>query len=284
MKCLITGAEGQLGFDIVNELKKRNGYEYYAPSILEMNITNCDETIARITNYNPDVIFHCAAYTAVDKAEENKEDCFLVNSVGTKNIVDAAKKCNAKVVYISTDYVFDGTKSGEYFPEDKTNPINYYGYTKMCGEEHVKKLNDFLIIRISWVFGINGNNFVKTMLRLANEKRELSVVSDQIGSPTYTVDLAKILVDMIENNKKGIFHVTNEGYCSWNEFAKYIFNITNNDVEVNEILTKDYKTLAKRPINSRLNKDKLDEVGLERLPSWQDAVERFCRCLKEDNK
>ncbi|MBE6140838.1 MAG: dTDP-4-dehydrorhamnose reductase [Firmicutes bacterium] len=282
MKCLITGVEGQLGFDIVNELKRRTGYDYYAPSCLEMDITNRDETFKKIIEYKPDVIFHCAAYTAVDKAEENKNDCFSVNALGTKNIVDAGKLCNSKVVYISTDYVFDGTKDGEYFPDDTRNPINYYGYTKMCGEEYVKKLEDYLIVRISWVFGINGNNFIKTMLRLAKEKKELSIVSDQIGSPTYTVDLAKLLVDMVEKNKHGVFHATNEGNCSWSEFAKYIFDITNNDVIIDEILTKDYKTLAKRPINSRLNKDKLDFEELDRLPSWQDATKRFCRCLKED--
>lgn len=282
MKYLITGASGQLGYDIINELKKRNELDYYAPTSEEMDITNKDIVNEIIMKYNPDVIFHCAAYTAVDKAEENKEICYDVNVNGTKNIVDAAKECGAKVVYISTDYVFDGSKEGIYLPEDKTNPVNYYGYTKLCGEEEVKSLEDYLIVRISWVFGINGNNFIKTMLRLAETKKELSVVSDQIGSPTYTEDLSKLLVDLVHNNKKGIFHATNEGYCSWNEFAKYIFEVTESDVIVNDILTKDYKTLAARPLNSMMSKDKLDEEGIGRLPTWQDATKRFCKLLKKE--
>lgn len=281
MKYLITGAQGQLGHDIINELKKRNEHDYYAPNIEEMDITNKERVSELIIKYNPDIIFHCAAYTAVDKAEENKELCYDVNVNGTKHIVEAARKCNAKVVYISTDYVFDGTKEGIYLPEDKTNPVNYYGYTKLCGEEEVKLLEDYLIVRISWVFGINGNNFIKTMLRLAETKKELSVVSDQIGSPTYTEDLSKLLVDMIYKNKKGIFHATNEGYCTWNEFAKYIFEVTGNNVTVNEILTKDYNTLATRPLNSKMSKEKLEEEDLDKLPTWQDATNRFCKLLRK---
>lgn len=282
MKYLITGATGQLGYDIIQELNRRNELNYCAPTSEEMDITNKEAVMNVIKNYNPNVIFHCAAYTAVDKAEENKETCYNVNVNGTKNIVEAAQKCGAKVVYISTDYVFDGTKKGSYLPEDKTNPVNYYGYTKLCGEQVVSTLEDYLIVRISWVFGINGNNFVKTMLRLAETKKELSVVSDQIGSPTYTEDLSKLLVDLVKNKKRGIFHATNEGYCTWNEFAKYIFEITNNDVVVNEILTKDYNTLATRPLNSKLSKDKLDEELIERLPTWQDATKRFCKLLRKE--
>lgn len=284
MRYLITGASGQLGYDIVNELKKRNELDYLAPSSAEMNITDANKVREVINNYRPDVIFHCAAYTAVDKAEENKEACYDVNVNGTKNIADAASECGAKVVYISTDYVFDGTKDGIYTTKDRTNPVNYYGYTKLCGEEIVSKLDNYLIVRISWVFGINGNNFIKTMLRLAETKKELSVVSDQFGSPTYTEDLSKLLVDMVEKNKSGIFHATNEGYCTWNEFARYIFEINDKDVVVNEILTKDYKTVATRPLNSRLSKEKLDDEDLERLPIWQDAVKRFCKVLKKEEK
>lgn len=282
MKYLITGATGQLGYDIIQELNKRNELNYHAPTSEEMDITNNDVVMEVIKNYCPDVIFHCAAYTAVDKAEENKEMCYNVNVNGTKNIVDAAKQCGAKVVYISTDYVFDGTKNGPYLPEDETKPVNYYGYTKLCGEKEVSKLEDYLIVRISWVFGMNGNNFIKTMLRLAETKKEISVVSDQIGSPTYTEDLSKLLVDLVKNNKRGIFHATNEGYCTWNEFAKYIFEITGNDVVVNEILTKDYNTLATRPLNSKLSKDKLDEELIDRLPTWQDATKRFCKLLRKE--
>lgn len=282
MKYLITGGTGQLGYDIVKELISRGKLEYIAPTTKEMNITNKDEVEKVILDYKPNVIFHCAAYTAVDKAEEDRENCYNVNVNGTKNIVEVAKKINAKVVYISTDYVFDGTKKTEYETEDITNPINYYGYTKLLGEKEVQQLNDYLIVRISWVFGENGKNFVKTMLNLAETKTELSIVSDQIGSPTYTKDLSKLLLDMVENNKKGLFFATNENFCSWYEFAEYIFKINNINIKLNKVLTKDYKTLAKRPLNSKLSKNKLDEEGLPRLPSWQDATSRFCKVLKKE--
>ena len=281
MKYLITGGTGQLGHDIVKELISRGELNYLAPTTKEMNITNKDEVEKVILGYKPDIIFHCAAYTAVDKAEEDRENCYNVNVNGTKNIVEVAKRINAKVVYISTDYVFDGTKKTEYETEDITNPINYYGYTKLLGEKEVQQLNDYLIVRISWVFGENGKNFVKTMLNLAETKTELSIVSDQIGSPTYTKDLSKLLLDMIENNKKGLFFATNEDFCSWYEFAEYIFKINNINIKLNKVLTKDYKTLAKRPLNSKLSKNKLDEEGLTRLPSWQDATDRYCRELEE---
>lgn len=282
MKYLITGGTGQLGHDIVKELISRGELNYLAPTTKEMNITNKDEVEKVILGYKPDIIFHCAAYTAVDKAEEDRENCYNINVNGTKNIVSVAEKINAKVVYISTDYVFDGTKEGIYEIDDKTNPINYYGYTKLMGEKEVQQLNDYLIVRISWVFGENGKNFVKTMLNLADTKDEISVVSDQIGSPTYTKDLSKLLLDMIENNKKGLFFATNEDFCSWYEFAEYIFKINNINIKLNKILTKDYKTLAKRPLNSKLSKNKLDEEGLTRLPSWQDAASRFCKVLMKE--
>lgn len=280
-KVLVTGGSGQLGFDLIKQLKEKN-YEVLAPSTEEMNITNKEQVSKVIEEFKPNVIFHCAAYTAVDKAEEEKELCYNINATGTNNIVESSKNINAKIVYISTDYVFDGTKDGIYNEEDKTNPINYYGYTKKCGEEFVKQAKDYLIVRISWVFGINGKNFVKTMLNLSQTKDELSVVSDQIGSPTYTEDLSKLLIQMIENNKTGTFNATNEGYCSWYEFAKYIFEINNIDIKVNPILTKDYKTLAKRPYNSKLNKDKLEKENLERLPNWQDATRRYCKMLRKE--
>ncbi len=282
MKYLITGGTGQLGYDIIKELINRNEKDYLAPSSKKMDITNQKQVEKIILNYKPDIIFHCAAYTAVDKAEEDKENCYNVNVNGTKNIVEVAKRINAKVVYISTDYVFDGTKKTEYETEDITNPINYYGYTKLLGEKEVQQLNDYLIVRISWVFGENGKNFVKTMLNLAETKTELSIVSDQIGSPTYTKDLSKLLLDMIENNKKGLFFATNEDFCSWYEFAEYIFKINNINIKLNKVLTKDYKTLAKRPLNSKLSKNKLDEEGLTRLPSWQDAASRFCKVLMKE--
>lgn len=280
MRFLVTGVGGQLGYDIVKELIDRGYTNYIAPTLEEMDITDKIVVDNIIAEYKPDVIFHCAAYTAVDRAEENKELCYDVNVNGTRNIVDAAKKNGAKVVYISTDYVFDGNKDGIYAEEDETNPVNYYGYTKLCGEKLVEKLDNYLIVRISWVFGINGNNFIKTMLKLSETRDELFVVSDQIGSPTYTEDLSKLLVDMVEKNKKGLFNVTNEGYCSWYEFAKYIFEINNKDIKVNPILTKDYKTLAKRPYNSKLSKEKLEFEGLSKLPDWKDATKRYCKILE----
>lgn len=282
MKYLITGGSGQLGYDIIRELKNRNRNDFLAPTGSEMDITNKKIVEDVILNYKPDVIFHCAAYTAVDKAEDDRDTCYEVNVNGTKNIVDAAKMVNAKVVYISTDYVFDGTKDGIYDVNDDTNPINYYGYTKLAGEKEVEKLDDYLIVRISWVFGINGKNFIKTMLNLAESKDKLSVVCDQIGSPTYTEDLSKLLLDMVDNNKNGLFFATNEEYCSWYEFAKYIFEINNINIKLDKVLSEDYKTIAKRPMNSRLSKDKLDRENLQRLPSWKDATERFCKILKKE--
>ena len=280
MKFLVTGVSGQLGHDIVKELINRGYNDYMAPTVKEMDITNEITVNKIISSYKPDVIFHCAAYTAVDKAEENREICYNVNVNGTKNIVEAAKKNGAKVVYISTDYVFDGSKNDVYVEEDMTNPINYYGYTKLCGEKLVEELNSYLIVRISWVFGINGNNFIKTMLNLSEIKEKISVVSDQIGSPTYTEDLSKLLIDMVEKNKTGLFNATNQGYCSWYEFAKYIFEINNKDIIVDPILTKDYKTIAKRPLNLRLSKKKLELEGLDRLPDWKDATKRYCKILE----
>lgn len=284
MRCLVTGASGQLGYDIVKSLNERGETDYLAPTSKEMDITNKELVDKVIDDYKPNVIFHCAAYTAVDKAEEEKNKCYAINVKGTKYIAEAAKRNGCKVVYISTDYVFDGTKVGEYVPGDETNPINYYGYTKLLGEKEVGQLDDYLIVRISWVFGINGKNFIKTMLKLSETRNEISVVSDQIGSPTYTDDLSKLLLDMVEKNKKGLFFATNEEYCSWYDFANYIFEINDKNIKVNKILTKDYKTVAKRPLNSKLNKDKLEEEGLERLPSWKDATNRFCKILKKENK
>ena len=239
MKYFITGGAGQLGYDLIKELKKRKQDDYLAPTIEELDITDLEALRKVVKDYNPDVIYHLAAYTAVDKAEENKNFCYQINVVGTENIVSVAKEVKAKVIYISTDYIFQGNKDGIYEVLDEANPINYYGYTKFLGEEEVKKLKDYLIVRISWVFGLNGNNFIKTMLKLASENKEISVVSDQVGSPTYTKDLARLLVDMVIENKSGIFHATNEGYCSWYEFADYIFKINNLDVNHKPILTKD---------------------------------------------
>lgn len=282
MRFLITGIGGQLGYDVNLELLKRGYTDILAPTLEEMDLTKEEDVKKNIFEYRPDVIFHCAAYTAVDKAEEERELCYDVNVNGSKYIAMYGNEVGARVIYISTDYVFDGTKDGIYEVDDKINPVNYYGNTKYLGEEEVKKCNNYVITRISWVFGINGKNFIKTMLKLAETKKELSVVSDQVGSPTYTKDLSILLVDMALSDKKGIYHVTNEGYCSWYEFAKYIFEVNNIDIKVNPIMSSEYKTVAARPLNSKMSKEKLVNDGFERLPDWKDAVKRYSKVLKKE--
>ncbi len=281
MKYLITGVKGQLGYDIVRELEKRNEHEYLALDAAEMDITDQDRVREVITEYQPDAIFHCAAYTAVDKAEDNVEACEEVNVEGTRNIAEAAREVDSKLIYLSTDYVFDGTKEGMYTPEDPTNPKSVYGNTKYLGELEALKVLKHYIVRISWVFGINGHNFIKTMLKLAETHDEVSVVSDQIGSPTYTVDLARLLVDMAHSDRYGIYHATNEGECSWADFAEYIFKANGKDTKVNHITSEEYPQKAYRPRNSRLSKDKLVENGFDRLPTWQDAVDRYSEELNK---
>ena len=282
MKFFITGVNGQLGYDVKRELLERGYTDILAPTRVDLDITNEDAVKKMIREYRPSVIFHCAAYTAVDKAEEEQEKCYQVNVLGTKYLTEAAKEMDAKIIYISTDYVFDGTKEGLYQVEDKVNPVNYYGKTKYLGENFVSKYENHIIVRISWVFGINGKNFIRTMLNLAESHKELNVVCDQIGSPTYTKDLAGLLVNMFLSNVKGLYHVTNEGYCSWYEFAEFIFKESRKKVKVHPILTKDYKTIAKRPLNSKLSKESLDDIGMKRLPEWQDAVKRYIRELKKE--
>ena len=288
MKYLVTGVTGQLGFDVVRELKKRNvnDSDILAPNYIDMDITNENSVNDVISKFNPDVIIHCAAYTAVDKAEEENEKCYDINVTGTKNIVSAAIKTQSKVIYISTDYVFDGSKNlnETYKVTDEVNPISVYGRTKFLGEEEVRKIKQHFIIRTSWVFGINGNNFVKTMLNLSDTKDELNVVSDQYGSPTYTVDLAKFIVDLSETNKFGTYHANNEGYISWADFASYILKDTK--TKVNYVTTEEYyknntKTIAKRPFNSKLDRSKITENGFDTFPSWENAVDRYKEELKE---
>lgn len=283
-KYLITGFKGQLGYDIVRELEKRGQTNYLALDVDDMDITDREKVMEVIEGYNPDVIFHCAAWTAVDKAEEQQELCEKINVFGTKNITDASIKVGAKLFYISTDYVFDGTKDGLYEETDEVNPKSIYGKTKFGGEEEVRRNPNHFIVRISWVFGINGNNFIKTMLKLSDNHKELNIVNDQIGSPTYTVDLSRLLVDMSETEKYGTYNATNEEYCSWADFAEYIFQINNKDVKVNRVTTDEYLEItgtkqAYRPKNSRLSKEKLVREGFEKLPSWQDATDRYCKEL-----
>lgn len=282
MKVLVTGVNGQLGYELVKELNNKGYTDILAVDKDEMDITNKDMVNKVIKNYHPDVIFHCAAWTAVDKAEDEKEACYNVNVNGTKYISEAAKDIDAKLIYISTDYVFDGTKEGLYEIDDDVNPKSVYGETKYEGEQLVRQnvLKHF-IVRISWVFGINGNNFIKTMLKLAETRNELTVVADQFGSPTYTVDLAKLLVEMSETEKYGTYHANNEGYCNWAEFAEYIFKVNDKEVNVKHITSEEYPQKAYRPRNSKLSKQSLDDNGFNRLPSWEDAVERYSKELKK---
>ena len=275
MKVLVTGANGQLGYDVVKELQKQN-IGCYGATRKDFDLVDFEATEKFIVNYLPDVVIHCGAYTAVDKAEDERGLCYLVNASATENIAEICKKINAKMLYISTDYVFDGTKDGFYEVDDNPNPINVYGKTKLLGEQAVQRiLGKYFIVRISWVFGEHGNNFVKTMLKLGKEHKELNVVADQYGSPTYTADLAKLLVDMIKTDKYGIYHATNEGVCTWAEFAEEIFKIAKMDVTVNHITTAEYPTRAKRPINSRLSKNNLKVNDFKFLENWKRALKVY---------
>lgn len=290
---IVTGAKGQLGSDIVTELKKRNT-PHIGIDIAELDITDGEAASAFFSELKTkwiaapsaaarnDVeericVIHCAAYTAVDKAEDEQELCFKVNAVGTENIAKACREIDAEMLYISTDYVFDGKGERPFETDAKKGALSAYGKSKLAGEEAtLKYLEKYYIVRISWVFGENGPNFVKTMLRLSETKDELNVVCDQIGSPTYTPDLAKLLCDMALSGKYGIYHATNEGFCSWAEFARQIFKVSGNGhIKVNPITTEQYPTKAVRPKNSRLSKKSLDDAGFERLPAWEDALERF---------
>lgn len=281
MKVLVTGVKGQLGYDVCLELNRRN-IENKGVDREDFDITDRDAVRDYILNYRPDVIVHCSAYTAVDRAEDEEETCYKVNVEGVKYIAEAVKEIDAKLVYISTDYVFDGSGDNFFNIDDKTGPLNVYGKTKLGGEEEVKKLLDkYFIIRISWVFGLNGNNFIKTMMKLGESRAELNIVADQVGSPTYTYDLAPLICDMIETEKYGVYHATNEGECSWAEFAEYIFAVTGQNVFVHYITTEEYPVKAARPKNSRLSKISLDEAGFKRLPDWKDAVKRYIEAVQK---
>ena len=277
MKVLVTGVKGQLGYDVCKVLTQRN-IENLGVDLEDFDITDRDATYRFIKEYAPDVVVHCSAWTAVDAAEDMLEKVAAVNEGGPRNIAQVCKEIGAKMVYISTDYVFPGDGETFYEVDDATNPSSIYGKTKLGGELAVRDtLDEHFIIRISWVFGINGNNFVKTMLRLAETRDEIGVVCDQIGSPTYTADLAPLLCNMIETEKYGTYHATNEGVCSWAEFSEEIFRLAGKNVKVNHILTKDYPAKAARPFNSRMSKQKLEDMGFERLPDWKDALRRYIK-------
>ena len=299
MKVLVTGVGGQLGHDVMNELASR-GYEGIGSDIKEtysgiqdgtavttmpyvpMDITDAASVEKVLTEAAPDVVVHCAAWTAVDLAEdEDKKDIVkAVNATGTKNIADVCKKLDCKMVYISTDYVFDGQGTTPWEPDCKAyKPLNVYGQTKLDGELAVyNNVDKFFIIRIAWVFGLNGKNFIKTMLNLGKTHDTLTVVDDQIGTPTYTYDLARLLVDMLEKEEYGKYHATNEGgYISWCDFAKEIFRQAGMDVKVIPVSSAEYPAKAKRPSNSRMEKKKLEEHGFIRLPDWKDALGRYLK-------
>lgn len=288
MKVFVTGVCGQLGYDCVKELDKR-GYEAVAsdikesdsPDYVRLDITDGQAVSKAVEEIKPDVIIHCAAWTAVDAAEdeENRKTVDAINHIGTKNLALAAKAVGAKLIYISTDYVFDGQGEEPWKPDDKNYaPLNVYGASKLAGELAVAEtLEKFFIVRIAWVFGFNGKNFIKTMINVGKTHDTVRVVSDQIGTPTYTLDLARLLVDMAETDKYGYYHATNEGgYISWYDFTKEIYRQAGMDTKVIPVTTAEYGlSKAARPYNSRLDKSKLNESGFEPLPDWKDALHRY---------
>ena len=281
MKILVTGVHGQLGYDVCRELSAR-GMEHRGVGREDFDLTDAEAARTYILDYRPDVVIHCAAWTSVDRAEDEPDAAAAVNVTGTRAIARACRDLDAKMLYLSTDYVFPGDGTRFYDPQDPTGPLGVYGHTKLEGEEAVRELLEkYFIVRISWVFGINGNNFVKTMLRLAETRNEINVVCDQIGSPTYTADLAPLLCDMVVSDRYGIYHATNEGICSWADFAEEIFRVSGKQVTIHHIPTSAYPTRAVRPLNSRMSKDKLIEMGFYRLPTWQDALRRYWKELGE---
>jgi len=271
MKILVTGINGQLGHDTALVLTERS-LKVLAPTRSEMDITNRSAVRSYFEKTKPDALIHCAAYTAVDKAEDETELCRKTNVDGTKNLVECCFELDIPMMYISTDYVFDGTGERSWEPDDPTKPINAYGLSKRDGEIEVLKLTKYFIVRISWVFGINGNNFVKTMLKLSETRDALSVVDDQHGSPTYTKDLAVMLADMIMTDKYGIYHAHNEGVCSWADFAEEIFHLAGKNVKITRITSDQYPMKAVRPMNSRMSTAKLTKNGFQLLPDWKDAT------------
>lgn len=281
MRILVTGASGQLGYDVERELERR-GIEHLGTSSRELDITDREAVERLMAAYRPDAAIHCAAYTKVDLAEDEPERCWAVNADGTRNMAAACRKTGAKLLYISTDYVFPGAGERSYETGDPTGPVNTYGRSKLAGELAVQSLLEkYFIVRISWVFGKNGSNFVKTMLRLAETKADLSVVCDQIGSPTYTADLAPLLCDMVQTERYGVYHATNEGTCAWSEFAEAIFELAGRQVVVHPIPTSAYPTRAVRPLNSRMSKERLRDNGFQELPEWKNALARYLKEITE---
>ena len=281
MRVLVTGVKGQLGYEVCRELTVR-GIENRGVDIDDFDLTDEKAVMEAISAYRPDAVVHCAAYTAVDRAEENEDVCRAVNVDGTRFVARACRAVDAEMVYFSTDYVFPGTGEDFYEVDSPKGPQSVYGRTKLEGEEAVREtLEKYFILRISWVFGINGNNFIRTMLRLSNDHDTLRVVCDQIGSPTYAHDLAPLICDMLATEKYGTYHATNEGVCSWAEFAEAIMKAADRPTRIIPVTTEEYGAKAARPLNSRMSKKSLDEAGFARLPSWQDALRRYLAELRE---
>lgn len=275
MKIIVTGSKGQLGTDVVAELQK-NGIEAVGADLPEFDITDSKAVESFVSASNADAVIHCAAFTNVDIAETDRKICRRVNADGTLNIARSCAKHDIKMLYISTDYVFSGEGDIPFETDSPAMPCNYYGESKLAGEKAViENCGKYFIVRISWVFGENGRNFVKTMLRISKERKEITVVDDQTGSPTYTKDLSKLLCDMIVTEKYGVYHATNEGFCSWAEFASEIMKLSGAQAKIIPVTSEEYKSVAKRPSNSRLSKKSLDNNGFGRLPHWKNALERY---------
>ena len=279
MKILVTGVNGQLGHDVIEVLTAR-GIACKGVDIADFDLTNQEAVNNYIRDYAPTAVIHCAAYTAVDRSEDDKDLCYAVNVTGTENIARICKEIHAKMIYISTDYVFNGKGDVPFETDSPKAPQSHYGRTKLLGEDKVREyLTDYFIVRTAWVFGVNGNNFVKTMIRLGKERDELTVVCDQFGSPTFSADLAVLLCDMIVTDKYGVYHATNEGFCNWFEFAEAIMKEAGLSTRVRPVTSAEYPTKAVRPFNSRLSKKSLDDAGFNRLPAWQDALTRYVALL-----
>lgn len=282
-KILVTGANGQLGSEIKQASNNYSEYKFYFTSRKELDISNPIDIENYIKNNNISIIINCAAYTAVDLAEQEKEQANSINNIAVKNLANISKKYNIKLVHISTDYVFDGTNHKPYIETDDTNPKSIYGQTKLDGEQAILSINPLnsIIIRTSWVYSCFGNNFVKTMLKLGSSRDELGVISDQVGTPTYAKDLATSILDIlskIKNNKVEIYHYSNDGVCSWYDFAKNIMDIADIDCKINSIETKEYPTPASRPHYSILNKSKIKNDFEINIPYWKDSLSE---CIKK---
>ncbi|MGN1444185.1 MAG: dTDP-4-dehydrorhamnose reductase [Acutalibacteraceae bacterium] len=272
---IVTGAKGQLGGDVCEVLTQK-GIANIGIDIDDVDITDQSALEHFFEKNKADAVIHCAAYTAVDRAEDEKEKCFLINATGTENIAKCCKKYSMKLLYVSTDYVFSGKGEAAFSIDDEKGPLNVYGESKLQGEKAVKENTDrYFIVRTSWVFGEKNTNFIHTMLKLSETRETVSVVCDQIGSPTYSKHLAYLLSRMIETEKFGVYHATNEGFCSWHELASFSLQYAGKNTDVLPVFSKDYPSKAVRPLNSRLSKKSLDKAGFSRLPTWQDAVKEY---------